>query len=116
MTLRNVSMSKSRWPASSSITATFRVCICTLGVSLYSSTASQPLSRFTGVAPSWGDHTVGQRLNNLFGRDLSVAVHLVEEQSDCSSHGAGPRPIGQIEAVPGAGQFHVADCRMRNRP
>ena len=31
------------------MTATLRVCMCTFGVSLYSSTASQPLSRFTAV-------------------------------------------------------------------
>ena len=45
-------MPKSRRSGSNSITATLRVCICTFGVSLYSNTASQPLSLFTRV-PSW---------------------------------------------------------------
>src|SRR5579875_1044037 len=112
-------MPKSRRSGSSSMTAIFNVCICTFGVSLYSSTASQPLSRFTAVSPSWRDRTFGARSNNLFGGvsgQRQIAVDLVEEQPDCSGHRTGAGAVDQIEAVAGTGQLHIADRRMRHRP
>jgi hypothetical protein len=42
-------LEKSRLSGASSITAALMVCMCTFGVSLYSSTASHPLSRFTAA-------------------------------------------------------------------
>src|SRR5258705_479851 len=52
MTCRNSSMPNCL-PFSSemSITASLRVCMCTVGVSLYSSTASHPLAREEGDKP-----------------------------------------------------------------
>src|SRR5579884_1360223 len=116
MTRRNSSIPKSRRSGSSSITPTLIVCMCTFGVSLYSSTASHPLSRFTVAPSSCTDLTFGRRSNNLFSPDRRpVAVDLVEEQSHGGGHRAGAGTVDQIEAMSGAGQLHVAHRRMRDR-
>src|ERR1700687_1560754 len=112
MTLRNSSTPNFRPPRSlSSITASLSVCMCTAGVSLYSSTASHPLSLFTTSPP------LRRRLYNLFGPDQRpVSVNLVEEQSDCRGHRPGAGSIGHVEGMAGARQFHIAHHRARDRP
>src|SRR3954464_9365976 len=100
MTLRKSSTPNVRpFNSSSAMTASFSVCMCTVGVSLYRSTASHPLSLFT-------------RLYNLFdpGHRL-VSVNFVEEQPDCRSRRPRPGAVGHVEPVPGARQLHVADHR-----
>src|SRR5690242_17444771 len=94
--------------SSSSITASLRVCMCTVGVSLYSSTASHPLSLFTAHPPSWGslDHLLGPR-------ERSVAVNLVEEQADCRRDRTGAGAVGHVERVAGARKLDIADHRVR---
>src|ERR1700709_2377327 len=98
MTVRKSSTPNVR-PSSSSraITASFSVCMCTVGVSLYRSTASHPLSLFT-------------RLYNLLCPDHRlVSVNFVEEQADCRGHRPGAGPVGHVEAVPRPWQLHVTD-------
>src|SRR5579859_5679767 len=108
MTWRNSSTPNCR-PLSSdiSITASLSVCMWTVGVSLYSSTASHPLSLFTRSPPMW------RSLYNRFGPiQRPVSVNLIEEQSDCGGHGPGTGPVGHVERVPGARKFDIADHRV----
>src|SRR5579875_1819334 len=117
MTRRNSSMPKSRRSGSSSITPTFRVCMCTFGVSLYSSTASHPLSRFT-VAPSpCTDLTFGRRSNNPFSPNRrAAAVNRIEKMYEGGDHRTGAGTVGQVEAVSGTRKLDIADHRTRDRP
>src|SRR6185437_12625483 len=110
MTLRNSSMPNFRPPrSSSSITASLSVCMCTVGVSEYSSTASHPLSLFTVLPPTWRS-----LYNRLGPRERPASVNLVEEQADCSRHRPGTGAVDHIERVARARQLHVADHRMRH--
>src|ERR1700754_3120527 len=111
MTCRNSSMPNCL-PFSSemSITASLRVCMCTVGVSLYSSTASHPLSLFNSHLPYGGS------LYNLFRPDQrTAAVNLIEEQADCRRHRPGAGAVDHVERVTGAWQLDVAHHRMRSR-
>src|SRR5262245_47006213 len=109
MTLRNSSMPNFRPPRwSSSITANLSVCMCTVGVSEYSSTASHPLSLFTALPPTW------RSLYNRFGpRERPASVNLVEEQADCGRHRPGAGAVDHVECVARTRELHVADHRMR---
>src|SRR3954452_18219916 len=81
------------------MTASFSVCMCTVGVSLYRSTASHPLSLFT-------------RLYNLLCPDhCLVSVNFVEEQPDCRGHRPGSGAVGHVETVSCSWQLHVTDDR-----
>src|SRR6478735_4424684 len=85
--------------------AIFKVCMCTLGASVYSRNASQPLSLFTGYSsPAW--RSLYNRLGLACRR---VSVDLVEEQSDCLRHRAGTRTVGHVEPVTRAGELDVTD-------
>src|SRR6476659_9886757 len=91
-----------------SITASLRVCICTVGVSEYSSTASHPLNRFKGLPPVW------RSLYNLFSSDQRpVSMNLVEKQADCSRRRPGAGAVDHVERVTRARELHIADHRMR---
>src|ERR1700736_1880181 len=98
-------------PSSSemSITASLRVCMCTVGVSLYSSTASHPLSLFNSYLP------YGSLYNLLCFDQRTVAVNLIEEQADCRRHRPGARAVDHVERVTRAWQLDVAHHRMRRR-
>src|ERR1700712_4141379 len=100
MTLRKSSTPNVRpLSSSSAMTASFSVCMCTVGVSLYRSTASHPLSLFT-------------RLYNLLcpGHRL-VSVNFVGEQANCHGHRARASTVGHVEAVSGARQLDVTHHR-----
>src|ERR1700752_1840919 len=110
MTRRNSSMPNCR-PLSSemSITASLRVCMCTVGVSLYSSTASHPLSLFKSYLPYGGLY------NRFCPAQRPVSVNLIEEQPDCRRHRPGARAVDHVERVASARQLDVAHHRMRCR-
>jgi len=56
--------------------------MCTFGASLYSSTASHPLSRFTASLYPWGDLTQRCGSDHLFRADLRLgAIERGEEQA-----------------------------------
>src|SRR5262249_12579457 len=100
----------------SSMIAILRVCMCTLGASLYSSTASQPRSRFiahlSAPARPSPDDTAEEGSDDLFGgHEGTITANLIEEQADCRGDRAGARTVGHVETVSGAGQFDVADRR-----
>src|SRR4051794_31291906 len=111
MTLRNSSMPNDRpLRSSSAITASFKVCMCTVGVSLYSSTASQPRSLFTSTS------LPGRLYNLLLSDHRLVSTNFVEEQADCHGHRPGAGAVGHVEGMPGTRQLDVADEGPRHRP
>ena len=77
--------------------------MCTVGVSLYRSIASHPLSLFTRLYDRPGP------------RHHSVSVNLVEEQPDRRGHRTGAGSVRHVETVSGTGQFDVADGCARLR-
>ncbi len=84
--------------------------MCTVGVSLYSNTASHPLSRLHPHLPCGGAYITCFRPSQR-----PVSVNLVEEQADCGRRRPGAGAVDHVERVAGARQLHVADHRVRRR-
>src|ERR1700760_2420691 len=106
MACRNPPTPKVRSPTPCrSMIAILRVCMCTLGASLYNSTASQPRNLFIAEPSSpvclpTRDTTTGGGSDHLFGgHGGAVTANLVEEQSDCGGDRTGARAVGHVETV-----------------